>query len=519
MNGGSVGDKRLVSEKGFEEWTKKQMNISPNGKIAYGLGWFLQEWNGMKVVQHGGNIDGFNSLVAMIPEKKLGFVMLTNVSGSPLGNELMPVIWENILGNPNAKTNNTAVTAEKEVGKYRFEAAGFDVEVKTDNGKLVAVVPGQPVYTLENVGGRRYKLNGAPDGFFITFKDTELYLEQPQGNYTLPKNGAEQKPQNTEVLKELIGKYQSETSQRIIEIKEIDGKVTLLVEGQQPYFPVEKEKDVFRVNPLPEDFALKIKRSPDGKISHIVLAQPNGEPSFKRLDGTVENTPKITVDELMAKTVEAAGGEANWRKITSRVTVVDIDLINQGVKGNAVSYAKLPNKSATETTMTALGKTIAKGFEFFDGSGGEELYTFAPVERFAGKKLEDVRLGSDFYALLNWKTNYKSVEVKGIEKVGDEECYVVEFTPEKGTRVTELYSTKTFLLMKRRGVSVSSTSEQSIPYTITFSDYRDVDGIKLPFRSVNASPSMGDIISIVKSVKHNVPVEDKMFSPRKVELK
>jgi CubicO group peptidase (beta-lactamase class C family) len=518
MNGGSVDGKRLVSEKGFEEWTKKQMNISPNGKFAYGLGWFLQEWNGMKVVQHGGNIDGFNALVAMIPEKKLGFVMLTNVSGSPLGSELMPVVWENILGNPNAGTNNTAA-AEKEAGKYNFAAAGFDIDVKMQDGKLVAVVPGQPTYILENVGGRRYKLNGAPDGFFITFKDTELYLEQPQGNYTLPKaNGAEQKPVNTEVLKELVGKYQSETNQRIIEIKEVDGKVTMLVEGQQPYFPVEKEKDVFRVNPLPEDFSLKVKRAPDGKISHIILAQPQGEPSFKRLDANVDNTPKITADELMAKTIEAAGGEANWRKIQSRITVVDVDLINQGVKGNAVSYAKLPNKSATETTMTALGKTIAKGFEFFDGAGGEELYTFAPVERFAGKKLEDIKLGSDFYPLLNWKTNYKTVEVKGIEKVGDEECYVVEFTPEKGTRVTELYSVKTFLLMKRRGVIVSSTSEQSIPYSTTFSDYRDVDGIKLPFKTVNASPSMGEIITIVKSVKHNVPVDDKLFAPRKVEF-
>ncbi|MBK8149702.1 MAG: beta-lactamase family protein [Acidobacteria bacterium] len=81
MNGGSVDGKRLVSEKNFDEWTKKQMNVTPNGKIAYGLGWFVREWNGMKVLEHGGNIDGFNALVAMIPEKKLGFVMLTNVFG------------------------------------------------------------------------------------------------------------------------------------------------------------------------------------------------------------------------------------------------------------------------------------------------------------------------------------------------------------------------------------------------------------------------------------------------------
>lgn len=519
MNGGvAVNGKRLVSEKGYDEWTKKQMNITPNGKFAYGLGWFLQDWNGLKVVQHGGNIDGFNALVAMIPEKKLGFVMLTNVSGSPLGNELMPIVWENLLGNPNQTQTVTADAMQKEVGKYNFKEAGFDVEVKMQDGKLVAIVPSQPTYILENVGGRKYKLNGAPDGFFVTFKDTELYLEQPQGNYTLPKAIAEQKPQNTDALKELIGKYQLEKGAMTVEIKEVEGKVALVVEGQQPYFLVEKEKDVYRTPPLPDDFSLKIKRGEDGKVLNIILAQPQGEPSFKKLDPNAVNTPKITADELMAKSIEAAGGEANWRRITSRVTIADIDFVNQGVKGTSTSYAKFPNKSASETTMTALGKTIAKGFEFFDGTKGEELYTFAPVEKYAGKKLEDVRLGADMISLLNWKTNYKTIEVKGIEKVGDEDCYVVEFTPEKGTKVTELYSTKTFLLLKRRGVVSSSTSEQTLPYSITFSDYRDVDGIKLPFKMVSTSPSMGDIINIVKSVKHNDSIDDKMFTPRDVKF-
>lgn len=517
MNGGVVNGKRLVSEKGFEEWTKNQMNISPNGKFAYGLGWFLQEWNGMKVVQHGGNIDGFNSLVAMIPEKKLGFVMLTNVSGSPLGNELMPIVWENILGNPNAKVVNSA-DMSKEVGKYSFKEAGFDVEIKIQDGKLIAVVPNQPTYTLENVGGRKYKLKEV-EGFFITFKDDSAYLEQPQGNYTLPKAVGEQKPANNESLKELIGKYQSPNSPIIVEIKEVDGKVAVVIEGQQPYFLSEKEKDVYRVSPLPEEFALKVKRSADGKISDIILSQPQGEPSFKRLDGNAETKPKITVDELMAKAIEAAGGEPNWRKIQTRITTGDVDMIHQGVKGTTTIYSKMPNKTATETTFTAIGKTIAKGFDFFDGTIGEEVYTFAPVEKYSGKKLEDVRLGADMLGILNWKTNYKTVEIKGIQKCGDEECYAVEFTPEKGTKVTELYSTKTFLLMKRNGIVSSSTSDQSIPYSITFSDYREVDGVKLAFKMVSSNPGMGDTITVVKSVKHNVEIDDKIFSSRELKLK
>lgn len=520
MNGGVMNGKRLVSEKGYEEWTKPQNKVTPNGKVAYGLGWFLEEWNGMKVVQHGGNIDGFNSMVAMIPEKKLGFVMLTNVTGSSLGGELMPIVWENILGNPNPTQNVASGDLAKEVGKYKFEAAGFDIEVKMQDAKLVAVVPGQPTYELQNVGGRKYKLANAPDGFFISFKDDSAYLEQPQGNFTLPKAGAEVKTTSSDgSAKELIGKY-TPNGQVFVDIKgETDGKVTFNIEGQPPYSLVEKAKDEFSMLPLPASYFIKVKRDSAGKIAGVVVSQPEGEFEFKKVETAAESKPKITTEELMTKVIEAVGGEANWRKLTSRVTVADIDAINQGVKGTTTVYSKSPNKSATETVMTAVGKTIAKGWDFFDGTNGEDLYTFAPVEKYSGKKLEDTKLNADFYSLLNWKKNYKTVEVKGTEKVGDEECYVVEFTPEKGTKVIQLYSTKTYLLMKQRGVLPSSTSDNSQPYSVVFSDYREVDGIKLPFKTVNTNPGMGDIVSVIKSYKHNVAIDDKMFAPKKLELK
>src|SRR5690242_19530603 len=87
---GSINGRRLVSEKGFDELTRKQINVA--GSIDYGLGWFLRQWNGHKVVEHGGNIDGFNSQVAFMPDQKLGFVLLTNVTASPLGTFAMSTI-------------------------------------------------------------------------------------------------------------------------------------------------------------------------------------------------------------------------------------------------------------------------------------------------------------------------------------------------------------------------------------------------------------------------------------------
>ena len=433
LAGGVAADgKRLVSEKGFDEWTRPQMKIA--GKSSYGLGWFIQDWNGNKIVQHGGNIDGFNSLVAMMPEKKLGFVLLTNVSASSLGSDLMPIVWQNILGE-----------------------------------------------------------------------------SKPAGPVAAPATT------NSGAAKELIGSYSTPSGNGTVEIRESAGAVTFNIPGQQPYALGEKAKDSYAMSPLPEAYSLKAKRDAAGKIVSVVVAQPEGEFEFKRKDeSAVPAKPAIGADELMQKALDAVGGEAAWRKFTTRVTEVDVDLENQGIKATATLYNKAPNKAATETVFTAVGKKIATGFEYFDGTVGEEIYSFAPAEKYTGKRLEDARLGADFYGSLNWKTNFKKIDVAGTAKVGDEEAYVVSFESEKGTPYKEYYSTKTFLLLKREGVVSSSTSSIQIPYTTTFSDYRDVDGIKLPFRSVNVSISNGNIVQTIKSVKHNVPVDDRLFAPRKV---
>ncbi|HEX5601073.1 MAG TPA: serine hydrolase domain-containing protein, partial [Pyrinomonadaceae bacterium] len=185
LGNGVFNGKRLVSEKGIEELTRKQINIA--GSIDYGLGWFLRQWNGHKVVEHGGNIDGFNAQVAFMPDQKVGFVLLTNVTASPIGAMAMNTIWKELVGVPvttAAKATEPAADPKKEVGKYLLQA-GVSIDVSLKDDKLVLTVPGQPPYPLENLSGRRYKLGEpAPAGFFATFRpvkdkpsETELYLE------------------------------------------------------------------------------------------------------------------------------------------------------------------------------------------------------------------------------------------------------------------------------------------------------------------------------------------------------
>ena len=64
---------------------------------AYGLGFFLHDFHGRKVVSHGGGLPGMISQLAMIPEEGLGVIVLTN-SESPASSLLRDRVLECFLG-------------------------------------------------------------------------------------------------------------------------------------------------------------------------------------------------------------------------------------------------------------------------------------------------------------------------------------------------------------------------------------------------------------------------------------
>jgi len=139
------------------------------------------------------------------------------------------------------------------------------------------------------------------------------------------------------------------------------------------------------------------------------------------------------------------------------------------------------------------------------------VMSFGPPETYSGKRLEDIRAGSDFYDVLNWKTNYKTISVKRIGKVGDEEAFVLERRPEKGTPVTDYISTKSFLVLRRDSIIVNETVGIELPQTQTFSDYRNVEGVMVPFKSTSSNIANGDIVLRVLDVKFDVDIPDTIF--------
>lgn len=105
---GKYGDKQLISERSVREMQTPQMVIRLEGQMTllypkahflnYGMGWFLSDYRGRKLVEHGGAIDGMRAEVAMIPEENVGLVILTNMNGTMLPHLLAYRIFDAYLG-------------------------------------------------------------------------------------------------------------------------------------------------------------------------------------------------------------------------------------------------------------------------------------------------------------------------------------------------------------------------------------------------------------------------------------
>lgn len=81
LGGGIAPDgTRVVSAENLGvTWTPQ---VPVTSSISYGLGWFVEDYKGVPVIQHGGNTLGFTSDFAFLPENGLGIVVLANAQAS-----------------------------------------------------------------------------------------------------------------------------------------------------------------------------------------------------------------------------------------------------------------------------------------------------------------------------------------------------------------------------------------------------------------------------------------------------
>jgi len=109
LDSARLGGKRMLSARHFAELWDQQMLVGPDGFYptaslthpnftAYGLGWFLEDYRGERVVFHTGSIDGMVAIVGLIPARKLGIVVLANLDHTELRHALMYDVFDRYIG-------------------------------------------------------------------------------------------------------------------------------------------------------------------------------------------------------------------------------------------------------------------------------------------------------------------------------------------------------------------------------------------------------------------------------------
>jgi CubicO group peptidase (beta-lactamase class C family) len=177
LGAGKFQDKQLISAASIKEMQAPHTIIPLEGLftsiypeahfLSYGMGWFLSDYRGRKMVEHGGAIDGMRAAVSMIPEEKLGVVVLGNMNGSILPQMLVNRVFDQYLvpgkerdwsgemlktikaveaqgktaqqkvEADRAKNTTPSLALEKYVGDYTDEMYG-DAKITFENGVLKA---------------------------------------------------------------------------------------------------------------------------------------------------------------------------------------------------------------------------------------------------------------------------------------------------------------------------------------------------------------------------------------------
>lgn len=137
---------------------------------AYGMGWYLHDYHGRKLVHHAGNFDGMSALVTMIPEEKLGLIILTNMSinmgGMALPYALMYRIFDAYLGVPERDWSSEVLQMMR-----GFQEQGKTAMKKMEEARVKETTPSLPL--TKYVGTYENELYGEMG---ITHKDGMLVL-------------------------------------------------------------------------------------------------------------------------------------------------------------------------------------------------------------------------------------------------------------------------------------------------------------------------------------------------------
>jgi photosynthetic reaction center cytochrome c subunit len=232
-----------------------------------------------------------------------------------------------------------------------------------------------------------------------------------------------------------------------------------------------------------------------------------GEPIYLAPDDLFQQTPGAPApNAVLDKYIQAVGGADRLARLTSFVGKGSATLFGGGFKSGVELYVKAPNQRTTIIHQELGDKTTT-----YDGKSGwlASAVTPVPVMDLTGGELDGARLDAELAIPGRIKQVLNQWRATLPRDIAGRSVNVLQGTGAGGLTATLFFDAETGLLT--RVVRYANSAMGRVPTQIDFEDYREVAGVKLPFKWSFAWVSGRDVIELT-DVQPNVAIDAAKFA-------
>ena len=207
--------------------------------------------------------------------------------------------------------------------------------------------------------------------------------------------------------------------------------------------------------------------------------------------------------DLLERHIKAIGGRDALDKLDNRIVKASMEINPMGISGTVITYHARPDKLYTNIEIAGVG-TIERGS---DGDVFWEKHAMMGPRVLEGEEKAMMALLSRF-DMANYEDLFKSIECSGLVDVDGVLCYKVVYTPTEGKPIVEFFDKDTAMSVKSE--FSLQTQLGLIKVENTASEYKEVDGVLMPHRTVEKSMGM-ESLAVIESIEHNAELPEGCF--------
>jgi len=511
---GQIGGRRLIStERVLETWAPQiEMGLG----ASYGLGWMLREHDGKKVVEHGGNIDGFSAQVGLMPEENLGYVLLMNLSVSPLREASLAMVFDALLDEwpaESAVTDAGEIEFEDYVGTYVANFATFrnaDFEILINDDRLALDFAGKQATDLKLPDKEGKWISVLTDQVGVSFQRDDqgavvgLTIHQGSYHFEVPRKGVEIEPDvPVKELKKYVGTFVRAEGGKRVKISIERGRLAIEDKGNQLAFNTPDAEGHASLRAR-EDQGASFKTDAEGNVESFIFQGNAGHKLFTRLaDSPDTELPSLDEVLVLRKTDAriAAMKTGRGTKVSGKVWVAQA-----GVRGTLTIYTQGSDRYANHIDFGKFGRIsgVAKG---------NKAWSYNPLRGFSvlkGDELNQALLGHPGAVEGDWNDYFDSVEVVGSDIVNDRPVHVVRLKKDGVPSRTYRIDAEHGDVLRVKQIAIEGSIR--IPVTITYSDFEEFDGIRSAMCVEIANPASGKMVWTFEKVESGLELGDELFT-------